>query len=374
MAGRRRGRRPALPWVRLYSSHSVDGALLPWLEALALQLDEAFPLPPGKELIPEATLLPPRVKARTEDKAPTAPTEPAGLQATLTTNRRMTAAEHWQDVRFLELALDPTTPVPAYQAGDVVSLFPANAPDAVQELLDRLAWADQADTQLVLTNTDRPLPAALAQENSEGSLTLRRLLTHYVDPFSVPRRSFFELIQHFSPADHREREKLAEFLVPGEGTDDMYEYAQRVRRTMAEVLAEFTSVMVPVEYVMELFPLLRERQFSIASAPSVRPHPNPAFASVLAVGGSPGEVQNAAAKAARGDMQCMARAFVGRHTRTHTYRARHVAGAGGPRDPRAGHWTWYRDCSAPLDCPRTHCAVVGGARYNGRDWMSVCAP
>lgn len=86
----------------------------------------------------------------------------------------------------------------------------------------------------------------------------------------MPRRRFFEVIAHFSPPGHREREKLEEYLQPGDGTDDMYEYAQRVRRTMAEVLYEFTSVKIPVEYVMETFPLLHERQFSIASGPTVR--------------------------------------------------------------------------------------------------------
>ena len=101
------------------------------------------------------------------------------------------------------------------------------------------------------------------------ALTLRRLLTVHLDPFSVPRRSFFAVIRHFCPSTHREHEKLTEFLQPGEGTDDMYEYAQRVRRTMAEVLAEFKSVQIPVKYVMEVFPMMRERQYSLASNPSV---------------------------------------------------------------------------------------------------------
>lgn len=66
-----------------------------------------------------------------------------------------------------------------------------------------------------------------------------------------------------------QREKLDEFCTPGEGADDMYEYAQRVRRTIAEVLAEFDSVRIPLEYVCEVLPMLRERQFSIASCPAV---------------------------------------------------------------------------------------------------------
>lgn len=100
-------------------------------------------------------------------------------------------------------------------------------------------------------------------------LTLRELLTKYLDPFSVPRKSFFELVRHFSPAGSMEREKLDEFCTPGEGADEMYEYAQRVSRTIAEVLEEFKTIDVPLKWVCEILPQMRERQFSIASGPSV---------------------------------------------------------------------------------------------------------
>lgn len=51
--------------------------------------------------------------------------------------------------------------------------------------------------------------------------------------------------------------------------DDLYEYCNRVRRTIREVLTEFRSVTVPKEYIFDLFPPLRPRQFSIASSVKV---------------------------------------------------------------------------------------------------------
>lgn len=84
-----------------------------------------------------------------------------------------------------------------------------------------------------------------------------------------------------------EREKLDEFCTPGEGADDMYEYALRVRRTIAEVLDEFKAVRVPVEWACEVLPFMRERSFSIASSPevgfflSLLPHSSKAHASSL---------------------------------------------------------------------------------------------
>lgn len=52
--------------------------------------------------------------------------------------------------------------------------------------------------------------------------------------------------------------------------DDLHEYTTRVKRTIREVLAEFRSLRIPREYVFDVFPLLRPREFSIASSSKVR--------------------------------------------------------------------------------------------------------
>ncbi|WFD29571.1 NAPDH-dependent diflavin reductase [Malassezia sp. CBS 17886] len=216
----------------------LEGGLQPWLDQLTARMDEDMPMPPGMERIPDDVLLPPSVLASVRGPATDLPrvAPPGSVSAVLTKNIRMTASAHFQDVRLLEFVLPDTVPLPA----------------------------DGAALTL-----ERALPPALAEESARGTLTLRRLLTVYLDPFSVPRRSFFEMISHFSPRGDREQEKLCEFLEPGDGTDDMFEYAQRVRRTMSEALDEFQSVQVPCAYVMDLFPLLQARQYSIASGPTL---------------------------------------------------------------------------------------------------------
>ena len=47
---------------------------------------------------------------------------------------------------------------------------------------------------------------------------------------------------------------------------DLYDYCQAVRRTIREVLEEFRSAKIPREYLFDLFPPLRPREFSIASS------------------------------------------------------------------------------------------------------------
>ncbi|WFD18253.1 NAPDH-dependent diflavin reductase [Malassezia caprae] len=249
----------------------LEGGLQPWLDTFTRRVRDDL-MPRGREPIPADTLLPPRVAVSLSDAPVLAPAPPSGaLIGTLERNERMTAAAHFQDVRRIEITLPDDAP--PYQAGDVASFLPENAPEDIEALLQRLGWADVADQRLELTPADanHALPPALAQASEAHTLTLRRLLTQFLDPLAVPRRSFFDLLQHFTPRDHMEHEKIVEFLQPGDGTDDMYEYAQRVRRTMLEVLVEFKSVQVPVSYVMDLFPLMRPRAYSIASAPSVHP-------------------------------------------------------------------------------------------------------
>ena len=48
--------------------------------------------------------------------------------------------------------------------------------------------------------------------------------------------------------------------------DELYDYCQKPRRTIREVMEEFRSARIPREYVFDVFPPLRPRQFSIASS------------------------------------------------------------------------------------------------------------
>ncbi len=85
----------------------------------------------------------------------------------------------------------------------------------------------------------------------------------------VPRSYAFELLAHFTDSD-LEREKLLEFTSPA-GQDELFNYCNRPKRTILEVLADFphTTAKIPLKYFFELFQPIRPRAFSIASSPSV---------------------------------------------------------------------------------------------------------
>jgi sulfite reductase alpha subunit-like flavoprotein len=93
---------------------------------------------------------------------------------------------------------------------------------------------------------------------------LRDLLTSHLDILSIPRRSFFAHLAHFTN-DEFHRARLLEFTDP-QYIDELYDYTTRPRRSILEVLQEFETVKIPWQRICSVIPTLRGRQFSIASA------------------------------------------------------------------------------------------------------------
>lgn len=289
----------------------LEGSLGPWLDALWSRLDDLLPLPEGMEEIGRDEVLPPvtKVEKVTDHGALSSDSGTEGFNkhlqeqgwtlSKLCKNERMTAADHFQDVRLLEFAESPanssdhkdhgsrptsngTSALPDsavglsttnYRPGDVLCLHPVNDFTSVTEILTRLGL----DPETFITICGPTVPSTVSL--SPHKMSLRSLFTHHLDFTSVPTRSFFEQIRLFSPLGSLEREKLDEYcgiypaeelakgVNPQDGIDEMFEYAQRPRRTIKEVVEEFKSVAIPLEHVADVFPWIKPREFSIASPP-----------------------------------------------------------------------------------------------------------
>ncbi|KAJ6460363.1 hypothetical protein C8R47DRAFT_1161017 [Mycena vitilis] len=239
----------------------VDGALLSWIDKMLQSLLLRYPLPDNVEIIPPDTI--PSARASMVEDA--SMTTPPSLQAnrgfhwaTVKCNTRITAEDWYQDVRHLEFDFEDEL---RFSPGDVAVVRPLALSNDVESFLTYMGWLHIADGSFRIehTMTDQSLPDHLPE-----AVSPRDLFTQYLDFSAVPRRSFFEYLRHFT-TDELEREKLDEFL-SREGADDLYEYCYRVRRTIREVLAEFRNVKIPMDYVFDVFPPIRPRQFSIASS------------------------------------------------------------------------------------------------------------
>ncbi|KAH6607787.1 nadph reductase tah18 [Trichoderma cornu-damae] len=277
----------------------IDGSFVRWAEELRRHLLEHYPPPPGLEPIPDDTILPARwslgpalrnlsEKAEEVDLSPltlgdasitpTAPNlpppgllpVPSGWTATLTKNERLTPQEHWQDVRLASFDIPghPSGERVRCVPGDCLTLYPKNFPLDVQKLIDLMGWNNIADRPLDLAACG-PLPRNLY---APASCTLRDLLLNNIDITAIPRRSFLKSMSYFS-SDPYHRERLLEFTMP-EYMDEYFDYATRARRSIIEVLDEFTSVKVPAERLVDVFPLIRGRDFSIANGGTAAIHPS----------------------------------------------------------------------------------------------------
>lgn len=199
------------------------------------------------------------------------------LQVTLEMNKRITAPEHWQDVRHMVFRSRTST---SYEPGDVLTIYPKNQAEEVDNLINSMQWTDVADKPLQFVQTSQPLqeisnsypPAQTShpinsyqqqQQQPNRLKTLRTLLTTHLDLTAIPRRSFFSKTAHFAQ-DPVQKARLLEFAQP-EYLDELYDYTTRPRRSILEVLQEFDSVKIPWQWAATILPELRGRQFSIAS-------------------------------------------------------------------------------------------------------------
>lgn len=192
--------------------------------------------------------------------------------ADLVANDRVTSADHFQDVRLLDLRLDRNY---EYGPGAVAVIYPKNFPADIDEFIKLMHWEDVVDKPIEII-TSRQSASGQATTPSPlrhldlGSinLTLRWLLENVIDIMSIPRRSFFANLSYFAGTstedEEYQKERLLELANP-ELIDELWDYTTRPKRTILEVMMDFTTVQIPWQYALSALPLMRGRQFSIAS-------------------------------------------------------------------------------------------------------------
>ncbi|WCJ25387.1 NADPH-dependent diflavin oxidoreductase 1 [Euphorbia peplus] len=183
-------------------------------------------------------------------------------------NQPLTSVGSGKDVRHFEFEFVSTAI--EYEAGDVLEVLPGQSSAAVDAFIERC----NLNPDLLITVHPR---VETAQNNGPNvPVKLKTFVERTMDITSTsPRRYFFEarilhVMSFFAAAEH-ERERLKYFCSP-EGRDDLYQYNQKERRTVLEVLDDFPSVQMPFEWLVQLVPPLKKRGFSISSSSAA--HPN----------------------------------------------------------------------------------------------------
>ncbi|KAK3234822.1 hypothetical protein CYMTET_54937 [Cymbomonas tetramitiformis] len=177
--------------------------------------------------------------------------------ASVLTNTRLTDEGHTQDVRHLEVDLGESGL--SYAPGDSLAILPQIPEALVQQFLTRLGLDGDALVRL-----------AKDTGGSTEEVRVRHLVRGGLDFASAPpRRYFFEVLSHFTTSEV-EQDRL-QYFGSAEGRDDVYRYCNRERRSVMEILEDFPSVRLPLEWLLTVTPRLRPRYFSISSSHAMHP-------------------------------------------------------------------------------------------------------
>ncbi|TLD26951.1 hypothetical protein PspLS_04990 [Pyricularia sp. CBS 133598] len=262
---------------------NIDTVYLPWKQSLRSHLVSHYPLPESIEPIPDDEPLPPRFPLSIDDTkgatvtssltSTTSEDPPSNLlpienarEAIIQSTSRITPPDHWQDVRLFSMHMDE--PAEPLLPGATLIVYPKNFKADVQTLINQMCWQDQADQPVHATKVPKELEWCTKLE----VCTLRDLLTHGLDITAVPRRGFLEKL-FFLATDTDQQERLKELIDPS-GSQDFYDYTTRPRRTILEILGDFPSVKIPPSSAVDVFPVIRGREFSIANSASRLAVPN----------------------------------------------------------------------------------------------------
>lgn len=160
----------------------------------------------------------------------------------------------------------------SYGPGDVLVLRPHNLPcqvQAVQNVLKSNGVEILPETIFKISekNSEMPVPKALRYE-----VTFRQLCEEYFDLNAIPRRHTFEILAQLTDSEI-EKEKCLEFTT-ADGQEDLYNYCNRPRRNIVEVLQDFPHATknLTKDILFEICNPIKPREFSIAS--SYKYHPN----------------------------------------------------------------------------------------------------
>ncbi|EPY18999.1 NADPH-ferrihemoprotein reductase [Strigomonas culicis] len=199
-------------------------------------------------------------------------------------NALLTAAGHFQHVRHLELrpetlscaaadggaAAPVTAPIP-YLAGDALSVYCANVPAQVEALLQRLGYAGD-EVVTVTPDTTHGIVASRAEPFLHRAMTVRYLLTYYVDLNAVASQEFLWMLGLHVVGDDEGsvevRERLLE-LSSARHIDEFLQYSHREKRNVIEVLHDFKMVTPSLAHFLTFACPMRPRYFSISSAPGL---------------------------------------------------------------------------------------------------------
>lgn len=173
-------------------------------------------------------------------------------------NRRVTAADHFQDVRLLTIHLPSG---PTIHPGDAIGIWPRQSLHDIKIILDRCGMKYDDVVRVSYHNANDA-----EEEDSRQSFIAKagNLIEGFIDIRGAPpRRTFLQAMAQLSP-EGMYKDRLLH-LASSRGRGDFHEYIMEEGRNLIEVLQDFPSVPVDLEWILSYGPKLQCRYYSACS-------------------------------------------------------------------------------------------------------------
>jgi NADPH-ferrihemoprotein reductase len=166
--------------------------------------------------------------------------------------------------QFLHLEVDLNGSTLAYEAGDHLTVRPANSNEEVDRMLHVFGWTAIRDYQIHVASADPGIKVPVPSPT-----TLDAVLRYYLDICGPISRQLLASLAHFVTDDNF-RARLHSLCTNADG----FEKAVAIPRlNLAQFLEKYDASkfvrQVPYSVLLENIPLLKPRYYSISSSPTV---------------------------------------------------------------------------------------------------------
>ena len=150
-----------------------------------------------------------------------------------------------------------------YTSGDIICIQPNND----MELCVKLGSLLEINPESFVKITQNPYYYGQIEINFPEIIKLKDLFEKFLDISGYPTRYFFKILSYFTD-DELHKEKLLEMGCgkKSENIEDYYNYCVKEKRNVYEILFDFKTVKLPLEFLIESVNLLKPREYSISSS------------------------------------------------------------------------------------------------------------
>jgi len=179
----------------------------------------------------------------------------------ISTNKTLTSEDAVKEVRYIELEL-PENMNLKYLPGDVAVLMPRNDPEVCKKLAERLGYKYDQYVKISINPNQKSKKNPFPKE----PIQIRELLEYWLNLIEPPTRYFFRVLAYFTE-DKLHKGKLREFGDnSSDGKIEYNNYCYREKRNVYEVLFDFDTVNIPLNYLLEGISLQKPREYSICTS------------------------------------------------------------------------------------------------------------